>query len=99
LPLPINSAINERVAAGGTKVARIVLYSQPGCPSCAAAKEFLSSRGLSYEEKNIRTDPEALRVLTEELHSQATPTLVVGEKIIAGFDPERYEAALANPGS
>jgi glutaredoxin len=91
--------MNEGVAAGGTKVAHIVLYSQPGCPSCAAAKEFLSSRGLSYEEKNIRTDPEALRVLTEELHSKAAPTLVVGEKIIVGFDPERYEAALANSGS
>ena len=58
------------------------------------AKEFLSSRGIAFEEKNIRNDPETLRELVEELHSRATPTLVVGDWIVVGFDPVEYEAAL-----
>ncbi len=58
------------------------------------AKEFLSSRGIAFEEKNIRNDPESLCELVEELHSRATPTLVVGERIVVGFDPVDYEAAL-----
>ena len=58
------------------------------------AKEFLSSRGIAFEEKNIRNDPETLRELVEELHSRATPTLVVGDRIVVGFDPVEYEAAL-----
>lgn len=40
-------------------------------------------------------DPEALRELVEELQSSATPTLVVGGRVIVGFDPQAYEAALA----
>ena len=60
------------------------------------AKEFLSSRGISFEEKNIRNDPETLRELVEELHSRATPTLVVGDRIVVGFDPVEYETALCS---
>jgi len=32
--------------------------------------------------------------LIEDLHSQATPTLVMGEKVVIGFDAAEYEAAL-----
>ena len=58
------------------------------------AKEFLSSRGIGFEEKDIRSDPESLRELVEELQSRATPTLVVGDKVLVGFDPAEYEMAL-----
>ncbi len=58
------------------------------------AKEFLSSPGIAFEEKGIRSEPESLRELVEEFHSQATPTLVVGDKVVEGFDPAEYEIAL-----
>ena len=61
-----------------------------------SAKEFLSSRGIPIEEINIRNDAERLRELLEDLMSRATPTLVVGGKVIVGFDPAEYEAALRN---
>jgi glutaredoxin len=61
---------------------------------CVTAKEFLSSRGVEYEEKNIRQDPDALRHLVEGLRSTSTPTLVVGERVLIGFDPVEYSAAL-----
>jgi len=59
-----------------------------------AAKEFLSSRGVRLEEKDICNDAEALRELVQELHSRATPTAVFGTKVVEGFDPAEYEAAL-----
>ncbi len=52
------------------------------------------SRGIPFEEKNIRSDPESLRELLEDFNSRVTPTLVVGGKVIAGFDPAEYEAAI-----
>ncbi len=58
------------------------------------AKEFLSSRGIAFEEKDIRADPEALRELVEHLQSRATPTLVVNGKVVVGFDPDEYDEAL-----
>jgi glutaredoxin len=55
------------------------------------AKKFLISHGIPFEERDIRANPEYLRILTEELDSRTTPTLVVGGNIIVGFDAVEYE--------
>jgi glutaredoxin len=55
------------------------------------AKKFLISRGIPFEERDIRTNPNYLRILTEELDSRTTPTLVFRDRIIVGFDRAEYE--------
>ena len=73
---------------------RVLLYSQPGCPPCFAAKQFLKARDVAFEYKDVQSDPVALRELTE-LKSRTTPTIVVGEEVMIGFDPQRLERMLA----
>ena len=73
---------------------RVLLYSQPGCPPCHAAKQFLKARQVAFEYKDVQADPAALRELAE-LNSRSTPTIVVGDEVMIGFDPERLEALLA----
>ncbi len=48
------------------------------------------------ELKDIRVNPEYLRELVEDLKSSATPTVVIGEKVLIGFDPAEYQAALTD---
>ncbi|MBV8114962.1 MAG: NrdH-redoxin [Silvibacterium sp.] len=72
---------------------RVLLYSQPGCPPCVAAKLFLKARQVAFEYKDVQADPAALRELVE-LNSQSTPTIVVGDEVMIGFDPERLDALL-----
>jgi glutaredoxin len=69
-------------------------YTEPGCAACQEAKKFLISRGIPFEERDIRANPEYLRILTEELDSLTTPTLVSGDRIIVGFDRGEYELLL-----
>ena len=73
---------------------RVILYSQPGCPPCFAAKKFLAARNIPFEYKDVQADPSALRELVR-LNSQATPTIVVGDEVMIGFDPDRLEHMLA----
>lgn len=41
----------------------------------------------------MRADHRALRELVR-LNSRSTPTIVVGEEVMVGFDPKRLEAML-----
>lgn len=72
---------------------RVILYSQPGCPPCYAAKQYLSARNIPFEYKDVQSDPAALRELVK-LNSRSTPTIVVGEEVMIGFDPDRLESML-----
>jgi glutaredoxin len=74
----------------------IHLYTEPGCGACTEAKRFLASIGVSFEERDIRSNPEYQRILTEDLDSRTTPTLVAGDKIIVGFDEREYRLLAAS---
>ncbi len=77
----------------------IVLYTEPRCSACVDARSFLTSHGLSFEERDIRSNPEYLRILNEELDSCMTPTLLAGDKILIGFDKAEYEQLPVNRAS
>lgn len=73
---------------------RVVLFSQPDCPPCHVLKIFLEEKGVEFEERDITRDPSAARELMEKHKSHSTPTLVIGEEVLIGFDPERIDKIL-----
>jgi glutaredoxin 3 len=77
---------------------RVLLFTQPGCLSCELMKVFLEAKEIAFEERNISSDLEARREMTEEHDSTETPTLVIvsGEttEVIVGFDPVRLDQFL-----
>jgi glutaredoxin 3 len=78
----------------GKSAKRVVLYTQPRCGNCGKAKEFLSSRKIAYEEKDVAHDREALLELVEIHKSQITPTIVVGDQVFIGYNRKKLAAAL-----
>jgi glutaredoxin len=77
---------------------RVLLFTQPGCLSCELMKVFLEAKEITFEERDISSDLEARREMTEQHDSSETPTLVIfsGEttEIIIGFDPVRLDQYL-----
>ncbi|HTC93894.1 MAG TPA: glutaredoxin domain-containing protein [Terriglobales bacterium] len=73
----------------------VILFCQAGCPPCEWAKIYLEGRGISFQERDVRSDPEAVRELVEIYQSHSTPTIIVGGKVMIGFDPERLEELLS----
>jgi glutaredoxin-like YruB-family protein len=73
---------------------RVVIFTQPDCPPCHVVKLFLQERGVAFEERDITLDPAAVRDLTEKHNSHSTPTLVIGEEVMIGFNPERLDEIL-----
>ena len=77
---------------------RVLFFTQPGCISCELTRMVLEAKEIAFEERDISTDREARREMTEQLDSTETPTLVIisGEttEVIVGFDPVRLDQLL-----
>lgn len=67
----------------------IVIYFQHG----DQAKEYLSQRGIRFQQRDVAQDPSALADL-KELGYMTTPVIVVDGAVIVGFDAERIDRAL-----
>ena len=70
---------------------KVVIFTQPDCPPCHVAKVFLAEKGVRFEERDISTDPSAVQELTGKYSSHSTPTLVIGEEVMIGFNPDRLD--------
>ena len=73
---------------------KIVIYTQPDSLPCEAVKLFLKDRGAKYEERNVEEDEAIVRELKEKYNSRSTPTVVIGDEVLIGFDPERIDELL-----
>ncbi|WNS76995.1 glutaredoxin family protein [Bacillus sp. DTU_2020_1000418_1_SI_GHA_SEK_038] len=67
----------------------ITIYTQPDCPPCEITKRFLSEYSFSFTTKDIKKDQKARNELINKYQSFSTPTIVIGEEVITGFDLER----------
>lgn len=73
---------------------KLTLYTRPDCPPCDWLKAWLRERNLSFEEHDVSTDKIAVFTLVRKYRSQSTPTLIIGDKVLIGFEPEKIEAIL-----
>jgi glutaredoxin 3 len=65
---------------------KVVIYTKPGCPYCAAAKQDLEERGVPYEEISIKDNPKAVEEVMRLSNGKGiVPILVSGEEVKVGF--------------
>jgi glutaredoxin len=77
----------------------ILLFTQPGCFSCELMRVYLEAREIAFEERDISKDSEARRTMTETYGSNETPTMLIDEEVIIGFDPGLLDQILDSPAS
>ena len=66
---------------------RIVIYSQPFCGYCGAAKRLLASKGFEVKEIDVMFDPEQRREMMERSGGRRTvPQIFIDGRHIGGFD-------------
>lgn len=73
---------------------KIIVFTQPDSLPCEAVKMFLKSRRAKFEERCVTHDDAALRELAEKYNSRSTPTVVIDDEVVVGFDPERLDQLL-----
>jgi glutaredoxin len=60
---------------------------------CDQAKEYLSQKGIKFQERDIAQDSGALADL-KKLGYMTTPVIVIDGSVIVGFDADKIDQAL-----
>ncbi|MBA2870617.1 glutaredoxin-like YruB-family protein [Anoxybacillus calidus] len=73
---------------------KVTVYTQPDCPPCKVVKEFLRHHQIDFEEFDVSKDKAARNRLINVYRSYSTPTIVVGDEVVTGFDLPALEKIL-----
>ncbi|RME26869.1 MAG: hypothetical protein D6806_05545 [Deltaproteobacteria bacterium] len=83
--------------------ADVIIYKTSWCTFCKKAAEYLRSRNVAFQEKDIEKDAGAAAELAEKLRRnglshQGVPVLDIGGRLVLGFDRERIDYLLKEAG-
>ena len=63
----------------------VVIFTKPGCPYCAAAKEDMADKGIVYEEQDVTSDPAVKEEAIRLAGKAAVPVIVRNGEVTVGF--------------
>jgi len=63
----------------------VTIYTKPGCPYCAAAKEHYTKQGIEFKEIDVYDVPGAKEKAIELAGKSIVPVIVEDGKVQAGF--------------
>lgn len=72
----------------------IKIYSTPTCPYCKLVKQYLSSKGQSYEDIDVSQNKTALEEMVKLSGQMGVPTVIINGQVVVGFDKERIDSLL-----
>lgn len=74
---------------------KITIYGTTTCPSCVQTKAYLKEHGFEYDWHDVGEDEKARAEMLEKNGGfLTTPTIVIDDKVIIGFDKEKVDVLL-----
>jgi glutaredoxin-like YruB-family protein len=73
--------------------AKVIAYTDPACGHCRKLKEYLTSRNVPFENRDVTSDESAAAEL-QHMNAPGVPVVRVGEELVVGFDPVRLDELL-----
>ncbi|MFH1802622.1 MAG: glutaredoxin family protein [archaeon] len=73
---------------------KIIVYGTEQCPWCKRAKDFLSSRGINFTEKDVGADLKAAEEMVKKSGQTGVPVIDANGTIMVGFDEDRLKEIL-----
>jgi glutaredoxin 3 len=80
-------SLSEQSSTGGPGATpKITLYTSAACGYCVAAKKFLRSKGLSWDEVRIDLDPAERERMVARARRTSVPQIFVGDIHVGGYE-------------
>ena len=95
--------VNTTICGKLEVMPKVTIYSTTSCPFCKMEKEYLTEKGIKYENIFIDQNPEKAKKLIEESGQMGVPFTEItkddGTKVtILGFDKQKLNQALGIQG-
>ena len=74
---------------------KVVIYSTPTCPYCKRAKEYLSRKGISYQEYNVAADKDKAKEMIQKSGQMGVPVIIVDSELMVGFNQAQLDKLLS----
>jgi glutaredoxin 3 len=78
----------------GKSEPKITIYTTPNCSVCRKAKDYLTRKGVAFEEIDVAADREAADEMVRKSGQMGVPVIVVDGLVLAGFNQFRLDVAL-----
>ena len=65
---------------------QVIIYETALCGFCSAAKRLLDSKGVSYTQIPVDTQPEKRDEMMERSGRRTVPQIFIGDHHVGGFD-------------
>lgn len=72
----------------------VKVYSTPSCPWCTVAKDYLSSKNVSFEDVDVSRDRDAAMEMVHKSGQRGVPVIDINGNIIVGFDQATIDRLL-----
>jgi glutaredoxin-like YruB-family protein len=72
----------------------VIIYTTPTCRYCTLAKEYFQTKGVPYEEIDVREDQAAAKALIRKTGEYGVPQIEINGNMIIGFDKEAIDREL-----
>jgi glutaredoxin-like YruB-family protein len=73
----------------------VIVYTSPTCPYCTMVKEFLSQKGVSFDERDVSRDPSYAQELVNSTGQMGVPVTIINGQTVVGFDRGRLEQLIS----
>jgi glutaredoxin 3 len=76
----------QEIRVNDTPHPPITVYSTAVCPYCVMAKNFLQSKGCTWTEIRVDTDPSERERMIARTGRTSVPQIFIGEVHVGGYD-------------
>jgi len=76
---------------------RVVVYGTDTCPYCLQARAYLRERAIPFIDRDVDNSDQGRRDFAA-LGKRVVPVILVGDRLLTGFNKKHLDAALAKAG-
>lgn len=73
---------------------RVVVYGTASCSFCQNTRDYLRQQGVKFADLDVEQSSDAA-TRHRQLGGGGVPVVVIGRRLIRGYQPEAFAAALA----